>query len=87
MLHAGRGQHQSALEDFATAARLQSSLMGAFTLAPWITGWLAVTQNRLGMPNEARATLDAYSGPSEQLGRIYNARAMLLIAEGDPAGA
>ena len=87
MLHAGRGQHRSALEDFATAARLQSSLMGAFTLAPWITGWLAVTQNRLGMPDEARATLDAYSGPSEQLGRIYNARAMLLIAEGDPAGA
>jgi LuxR family maltose regulon positive regulatory protein len=87
MLDAGRGQHQSALEEFAAAARVQSSLMGAYTLAPWITGWLAVTQNRLGMPDEARATLDAYSGDPGQIGRIYNARAMLLIAEGDPAGA
>jgi LuxR family maltose regulon positive regulatory protein len=39
------------------------------------------------MPEEAHATLDAYSGPPGQLGRIHNARAVLLIAGGDPAGA
>ena len=57
MLHAGRGQHRSALEAFAAAARAQSLLTGVHALAPRITGWLAATQARLGMLDEARATL------------------------------
>ena len=36
MLHAGRGQHQSALEEFAAAARTQSLLTGVHALAPRI---------------------------------------------------
>ena len=94
MLHAGRGQHQAALEEFAAAARAQSLLTGVHALAPRITGWLAATQARLGMPDEARATLTGFSAEPEQsahlrraMGAIYNARAVICLAEGDPAAA
>ena len=62
MLHAGRGEHQSALEAFAEAAQAQSLLTGIHALAPRIAGWLATMQARLGMPDEARATLAGFSG-------------------------
>jgi LuxR family maltose regulon positive regulatory protein len=95
MLHAGRGCHQSALEQFAAAARAQSLLTGVHALAPRITGWLAATQARLGMPDEARATLREFSDEPEQIGAIHegqmgaidNARAVICLAEGDPAAA
>jgi LuxR family maltose regulon positive regulatory protein len=95
MLHAGRGQHRSAIEEFAAAARAQSLLTGVHALAPRIAGWLAATQARLGMPDEARATLTEFSAePGEigaiydgQMGAIYNARAVICLAEGDPAAA
>jgi LuxR family transcriptional regulator, maltose regulon positive regulatory protein len=95
MLHAARGQHQSALEEFVAATRAQSRLTGVHALAPRITGWLAATQARLGMPDEARATLTGFSAEVGQIGLIYdgqmgvvdNARAVICLAEGDPAGA
>jgi LuxR family transcriptional regulator, maltose regulon positive regulatory protein len=95
MLHAGRGQHQSALGAFAAAARMQSQLSGVHALAPRITGWRAAAQARLGMPDEARATLTEFSAEPEQIGHIYdgqmgaihNARAVICMTEGDPAGA
>ena len=95
MLYAGRGQNQSALEEFAAAARAQSLLTGVHALAPRITGWLAATQARLGMRDEARATLITFSAePAQigaiyegQMGAIYNARAVICLAEGDPARA
>jgi LuxR family maltose regulon positive regulatory protein len=95
MLHAGRGQHQSALDQFAAAARAQSLLTGVHALAPRITGWLAATQARLGMPDEARTTLTEFSAEPGQIGAIYdgqmgaihNARAVICLAEGDPATA
>ena len=89
MLHAGRGQHQSALEAFAAAAQAQSLLTGVHALAPRITGWLAATQARLGMPDEARATLAGFSAEPERMGMgaICNARAVICIADGDPATA
>ena len=58
MLHAGRGQHEAALGDFTAAAQAQSLLTGVHTLAPLIAGWLAATQARLGMTEEASQTLD-----------------------------
>ena len=58
MLHAGRGQHQAALEAFTAAAQAQSLLTGVHALATPVVGWLAATQARLGMPDEARATLN-----------------------------
>jgi LuxR family maltose regulon positive regulatory protein len=95
MLHAARGQHQSAVEEFAAAERAQSLLTGVHALAPRITGWLAATQARLGMRDEARATLTESSAErgeigaiyDGQMGAIYNARAVISLAEGDPAAA
>jgi LuxR family maltose regulon positive regulatory protein len=87
MLHAGRGQHRSALDEFAAAARVQSLLTGVHALAPRITGWLAATQARLGMRDEARATLTGFSAEPERMGPIHNARAVICMADGDPATA
>ena len=87
MLHAARGQHRSALDEFAAAAHAQSLLTGVHALAPRITGWLAATQARLGMPDEARATLTGFSAEPARTGAIYNARAVICMSEGDPATA
>jgi LuxR family transcriptional regulator, maltose regulon positive regulatory protein len=87
MLHAGRGQHQSALGEFALAAETQSLLTGVHALAPRITGWLAATQARLGMLDDARATLIGFSAEPERRGAIHNARAVICMADGDPAAA
>jgi LuxR family transcriptional regulator, maltose regulon positive regulatory protein len=89
-LHAGRRQHQSALEQFAAAARTQAMLTGVHALAPRITGCLAATQARLGMLDEARATLSDYSAGPERMGAVQaidNARAVIFMAEGDAAAA
>jgi LuxR family transcriptional regulator, maltose regulon positive regulatory protein len=84
MLHAGRGQHRSALDEFEAAALAQSLLTGVHALAPRITGWLAATQARLGMQDQARATLSAFSGSPERMGAIHNARAVICMIDGDP---
>jgi LuxR family maltose regulon positive regulatory protein len=87
MLHGGRRQHQSALDEFVAAARVQSSLTGVHALAPRISGWLAATQARLGMTDQARATLNAYSGTPDRMGAIHNASAVISLEEGDPVAA
>ena len=87
MLHAARGQHQPALEAFAAAVRAQSLLTGAHALGPPIAGWLATTQARLGMPDDARATLSGFSVHDELVGGVRTARASISIAEGDPGTA
>jgi LuxR family transcriptional regulator, maltose regulon positive regulatory protein len=87
MLHVGRGHLQSALEDFAAAAQAHSLLTGVHAHGPRIAGWLAATQARLGMPDEARATLAAFSAEPERMGSIHNARAVICLAEGDHATA
>lgn len=87
MLHAGRGQLQSALEAFAAAARVDSQLTGVHALAPRITAWLAATQARLGRTDEARAILSGFSAEPARMGDIYNARAAISMADGDPAAA
>ena len=50
MLHAGRGEHRSALEALTAAVQAESLLTGVHILGPVIAQWLA----RLGMPDEAR---------------------------------
>jgi LuxR family maltose regulon positive regulatory protein len=87
-LHAARGQHQAALEAFAAGAQAQSRLTGVHALATPVVAWLAATQARLGMPDEARETLTGSGEPDRTgTGFIYNARAVICLAEGDPAGA
>jgi LuxR family transcriptional regulator, maltose regulon positive regulatory protein len=87
MVHAGRGQHRSALGEFEAAALAQSLLTGVHALAPRITGWLAATQARLGMPDDARATLAGFSAGPERMGALDNGRAVICLTEGDPAAA
>jgi LuxR family maltose regulon positive regulatory protein len=85
-LHIARGQHQAALEAFAAGAQAQSRLTGVHALGTPVIGWLAATQARLGMPDEARETLTG-SSAEPGWGSMYNARAVICMAEGDPAGA
>ena len=87
MLLAGRGHHREALEEFSAAEHLQSRLEGPHALASQATGWMLATQARLGMPAEARAALAALADERAGSGEIRNARAVICLAEGDPAGA
>ena len=87
ILHAGRGRHHEALEEFSAAEHLGSQLKGSQALASQVTGWLLATQARLGLPGEARAALAALDDERAGSGEIRNARAVICLAEGDPAGA
>ena len=86
-LHAARGRHQAALEAFAVGAQAQSMLTGVHAFATPVVGWLAATQARLGMTTEARETLTEFSAAPGGMGFVHNARAVICMAEGDPAGA
>jgi len=87
ILHAGRGRHHEALEEFSAAEHLGSQLEGSHALASGVTGWLLATQARAGMPGEARAALAALDDERASSGEIRNARAVICLAEGDPAAA
>jgi LuxR family maltose regulon positive regulatory protein len=82
-LHAGRGEHQSALEELTAAVQAQSLLTGVHILAPVISEWLA----RLGMSGEARATLDDFSTEHEWIDAIDLAEAAISLAKGDASDA
>jgi len=87
MLQAGRGRHHEALEELRAAEHLQSQLAGSHALANQVTGWLLATQARLGQAGQARASLAALTDEQANAGEIRNARAVICLAEGDPAGA
>jgi LuxR family transcriptional regulator, maltose regulon positive regulatory protein len=87
ILHAARGRHHDALEEFTAAEHLGSQLEGSQALASQMTGWLLATQARLGMTGEARARLAALDDERAGSGEIRNADAVICLAEGDPAGA
>ena len=87
IFHACRGRRPEALEEFRSAQDLASQLQGSQALASQMTGWLIATQARLGRPGEARASLAALDDELASSGEIRNARAVICLAEGDPAGA
>jgi LuxR family maltose regulon positive regulatory protein len=87
MLQAGRGRHREALQEFSAAEYLGSQLEGSHALASQVTGWLLATQARIGLPGEARARLAALDDERASSGEVGNARAVICLAEGDPAGA
>jgi LuxR family maltose regulon positive regulatory protein len=87
ILHAGRGRHFEALEEFSAAEYLGSQLVGSHALASQVTGWLLATLARLGRPGEARAALTALDDERAGSGEFRNALAVICLAEGDPAGA
>ena len=86
MLHAGRSRHGEALEEFSAAEHLQSRL-GPHALASLVTGWTLATQARVGMPDTARAALAALPEEQAGWGETRNARAVIDLAEDDPAAA
>jgi len=87
MLQAGRGRHHEALQEFSAAEHLRSQLAGSHLLASQVTGWMLTTQAHLGMPGEARASLAALDDERANSGEIRNARAVICLAEGNPAEA
>jgi LuxR family maltose regulon positive regulatory protein len=87
ILHAGRGRHREALQEFGAAEHLASQLEGSQALASQVTGWTLATQARLGMTGEACAALAALEDERAGSGEIRNARAVICLAEGDPAAA
>ena len=87
MLHAGRGCPREALEEFRAAGRLQPQLASSLALGGQVTGWLLATQVRLGLTGQARAGLAALADEVAGAGEIRNARAVICLADGDPAGA
>jgi len=87
MLHAGRGEHQAALEALTAAAQAQSLLTGAHILGRVVAEWLAATQARLGMRDKARATLDGFSAEHDRVDAIDLGRAAISLEDGDPAAA
>jgi len=86
-LHAGRGEHRAALEALTAAVQAQSLLTGAHILGRVVAEWLAATQARLGMPDEARATLDGFSAEQHRIDAVDLGRAAISLEEGDPAAA
>ncbi len=87
MLQAGRGRHHEALEEFSAAEHLGSQLEGSHALASQVTGWMLATRARLGMTGEARVVLATLDDERAGSGEIRNARAVICLAEGDPASA
>jgi LuxR family maltose regulon positive regulatory protein len=87
MLQAGRSRHHEALQEFRAAEFLGSQLAGSHALASRVTGWMVAAEARLGMQAEARAFLAALDDERAGSGEIRNARAVICLAEGDPAGA
>ena len=87
ILHVGRGRHREALEELSAAEQLGSQLAGSRALASRVTRWLPATQARLGMTGEARARLSALDDEQAGSGEIRIARAVIGLAEADPAGA
>jgi LuxR family maltose regulon positive regulatory protein len=87
LLHAGRGRHREALEEFVAAEYLGSQLVESQALATRTTRWLLATQARLGMTGEARALLAELDDERASSGEIRNAAAVICLAEGEPAAA
>ena len=87
MLQAGRGWLHEAAASFGAAEGLGSRLTGSHAQANQVTGWLAATQVRIGMAGEARSSLAGMADERAVAGEIRNARAVICLAEGDPARA
>ena len=87
MLQAGRSRRHEALEEFTAAEQLRSQLEGSHALASQVTGWMLATQARIGLAGEASAFLTALDDERAISGEIGNARAVICLADGNPAGA
>jgi LuxR family maltose regulon positive regulatory protein len=87
ILHAARGHHRQALEEFGAARQMQALMVGEHALTRRVTAWTMAAEARLGMPGQARTALAALNDRQAATGEIRNAAAAIHLAEHDPAGA
>jgi len=72
---------------FSAAEQMQSSMTGEHALSGQVTGWTLATKARLGMLDEARASLAALSAERAASGEVCNAAAVIHLAAGNPRAA
>jgi LuxR family transcriptional regulator, maltose regulon positive regulatory protein len=87
LLMSGQRRQREALAEFRAAEDLQEQLEGSHALMRQLTGFRLATQARLGQLSEARASLAALDADLAGSGEIGNARAVISLAEGNPATA
>jgi LuxR family maltose regulon positive regulatory protein len=87
LLLAGRRRPSEALAEFTAAEHLQAQLEGPHALAGQLTSFRLSAQARLGQLAGARAALAALDPALAACGEVDNARAVIFLAEGDPAAA
>jgi LuxR family maltose regulon positive regulatory protein len=87
LLHAGRGHHHEALQEFRQAEHLRSQMEGSHAWASQMTSWMLAAQARAGQPDQARALLAAIEDERASSAEIRNALAVICLAEGNPAAA
>jgi LuxR family transcriptional regulator, maltose regulon positive regulatory protein len=87
ILQAARGHGERALEEFASAGRMQSLMVGEHGLTLRVNAWTIATRARLGMADRARAGLAALDDRQAGAGEIRNAAAVIRLAQRDPAAA
>ncbi|OHV47397.1 LuxR C-terminal-related transcriptional regulator [Pseudofrankia sp. BMG5.36] len=85
--YAARGQHPQALTAFTTAARVQTRMAGRHGLTTWVTAWTIATQARLGLLDQAAATLATVDPDLAATGEMRNATAALHLAAHQPDAA
>jgi LuxR family transcriptional regulator, maltose regulon positive regulatory protein len=84
MLLASRSQLREALSEFESAARMQSLMLGEHLLAAQATAWVIATKARLGMFDEAEASLAATPPVRANTAEVRNADALIAFMLGDP---
>jgi LuxR family maltose regulon positive regulatory protein len=87
MLLSCRRRHGAALAEYSAAEHLQAQMEGSHALTRQLTSWRLATQARLGQFSEARASLAVLEAELAGSGEISNARAVLCLADDDPAAA
>src|SRR6266851_1028977 len=87
MLHASRAQLRAASQEFIAAEQMQWWMTGEHALSGQVTGWTLATKARLGMLDEARASLAALSAERAASGEVCNAAAVIHLAAGNPRSA
>jgi LuxR family transcriptional regulator, maltose regulon positive regulatory protein len=87
MLLSGRRRQREALAEFCAAEQQQALMEGSHALARQLTGWRLSTQARLGQLSDARASLAALDADLGGCGEVGNARAVIGLADGNPAAA
>jgi LuxR family maltose regulon positive regulatory protein len=87
MLHVGCGQLRAALEEWSAAEWMQSLMLGEHALSAQVSGWAISMKARVGMLDEARASLAALPAERAGSGELCNASAVLHLIEGNPNAA